>query len=661
MGSDLFGSSVSGLNTAQIGLATTEHNIANVNTPGYTRQEVVINARAAQHSGSGYVGQGADVGTVKRMYDQYLSNQLFTQQGQAAKLNSYDAKIQQINNMVADPNAGLAPALQDFFNAVNGVASAPESIPARQTMLSNANTLTSRFQSLNQQVADINTGINSEIYTSTQTINGYAKQIATLNQSIILAQASNPDQPPNDMLDQRDHAIAQLNQELNVSVVKQSDGSYNVTVGNGQLLVSGAQAFSMQPVTSATDPNKLDVAYNAGGVVMTLTQSDITGGNLGGLLDFRSKSLDATQNSLGLVAMGLAGTFNQQHKIGQDLNAMMGGNFFVQATPVVNPSTSNTAAPPAVVGASVSNYAALTGSDYSMTYTAAGYTLTRLSDNTTLFANQALPQTVDGLTLSVAGAPAVNDSFTIRPTVNGAVSIAVAISDPSKIAAAAPIRTNTTLTNLGDGKISAGAVDLPPLGTALNPNLTNPVTVAFLDTTHYTVTTVPAAPTDVAAPGVLYDPNLGATLSYNGWTAQLTGVPKTGDTFTIGLNTSASSDNRNALSFVALQNKATLLGTAASVAQAAAQKTLAGGTASYLGVYGQLVSLIGNKTRELDVTSAAQNALVVHTTQAQQSVSGVNLDEEAANLLRFQRAYQASGKAMQIASTMFETLLSLGR
>lgn len=661
MGSDIFGSSVSALNTAQIGMATTEHNIANVNTPGYSRQEVIISARQAQQSGAGFIGQGSDVGTIRRIYDDALSGMLTQQQGQAAKLNSYYAQVQNINNMVADPNAGLAPALQDFFNAANGVSASPESMPARQTMLSNAQVLSSRFQSLNQQLANLNSSINSQIYTSTQTINGYAKQIAALNQSVVLAQASNPGQPPNDLLDQRDQAIAQLNQELNVSVVRQGDGSYNVTVGNGQLLVSGAKAFSLQPVTSPSDPTKLDVAYNAGGgVVYQMTQSDIQGGNLGGLLAFRSQSLDATQNSLGMVAMGMAGTFNQQHQLGQDLKGVMGGNFFAPpAVPVVNRNTANTGA--AVIGATVSSYAALTGSDYSLTYVggATGYSLTRLSDNTTsTFATAAALSAapVDGLTFSVAGAPAVNDSFLIRPTVNGAISFAVAVNDPAKIAAAAPIRTNAALTNAGDGKISAGAVDatysaatVTPAVTLTYNSATNeltgfpaalPVTVTDNGVTPPVTTTYPAPP---PARVVLYTE--GATISFGGTSFTLTGTLADQDKFTIAQNTNASSDNRNSLLLAGLQT----------------QNTMLGGTASYLGVYSQLVSQIGNKTRELEVTSTAQNTLVTQTKQAQQSISGVNLDEEAANLLRYQRAYQAAGKAMQIASTMFDTLLSLGR
>jgi flagellar hook-associated protein 1 FlgK len=640
MGSDIFGISVSALGSAQLGLSTTEHNIANANTPGFNRQTIVINARPAQLTGAGFVGQGADVNSVKRIYDEFLSSQVIQQQGQAAQLNSYFAQIQQINNMLADPTAGLSPAMQDFFNSVNVVASSPESIPARQTMLSSAQALTSRFQSMNQQFINLNNSINGEIGTSVTNINGYARQIAALNQSIVMAQAASGGKPPNDLLDQRDQLITQLNQEVKVNIVKQGDGSLNVTVGSGQLLVVGATAYSLQTVQSLTDPSRLEVASGTpGGTVIRLQQSGIQGGNLGGLLNFRSQSLDPAQNMVGLVAMGVAGTFNQQHQLGQDLNGALGGNFFVQPSPVVNASSTNTALPPAIIDASVASYGALTGSDYTLRFDGGtAYTLTRLSDNTTT-ALPSLPQTIDGLTISVvSGAPNVGDSYSIRPTVNGALSIAVAITDPAKIAAAAPIRTNATLTNSGTGKISMGAVNAPP---PVDVNLQQPVSIVFDNPpTTFTVTGVGVPGSPVTVP---YTD--GAPITYNGWTAQITGAPAAGDTFTVGPNTTATTDNRNALLLASLQ----------------IQSTMMGGTASYQGVYNQLVAQIGSKTRELDVTSTAQNTMVQQTIQAQQSVSGVNLDEEAANLMRYQRAYQAAGKAMEIANTMFDTLLTLGR
>jgi len=640
MGTDLFGISISALNASQIGLATTEHNIANANTPGFSRQQTLLTANPAQLTGSAFLGQGVSVSTVQRVYDQFLSTQLVGEQAQSAQLTNYYTQIQQINNMLADPAAGLTPALQNFFGAVNGVANTPESIPARQTMISNAQSLASSFQSLNQRLSDINSGVNSQIQTSVTSINSYAQQIAALNRNIASAIANSSGSQPNDLLDQRDQLITQLNQEVKTNVVHQGDGSYNVSIGNGQLLVVGGTPYSLQAVPSQTDPSKLEVAAGvAGGTITRLQQNNFQGGNLAGLIAFRSQTLDSAQNSLGLVGMGVAGTFNQQHQLGQDLNGALGGNFFTQPVPVVNPSGANTGT--AVIGTSVANYSALTGSDYSLTYGTNGYTMTRLSDNVTMFSNQAaLPAApVDGLTISVAsGTLNVGDSFTIRPTVNGALNFGVAASDPAKIAASAPIRSNAALSNNGTGKVSAGTVNSPP---PVNANLQQPVSIVFnTPPTTFTVTGVgvPGSPVTAAY-------TEGANISYNGWTVQITGAPAVGDTFTIGNNPNASADNRNALALAALQSSNTMLGN----------------STSFQGVYSQLVSQIGNKMRELNVTSTAQDTLVQQIVQTQQAVSGVNLDEEAANLLRYQRAYQAAGKAMQIASTLFDTLLSLGR
>lgn len=660
MGTDIFGISVSGLNSAQLGLATTEHNIANANTPGFNRQEIVIGARPAQNSGAGFVGQGADVISVKRIYDEFLSRQVVSEQAQTSQLNTYYTQIQQINNMLADQNAGLSPALQAFFGSANDVANAPESMAARQAMLSSAESLASRFNSMNQRLIDINDSINGRIRASVINVNSYAKQIAALNHNIVVAEAASGGKPANDLLDQRDLLLTQLNQEVRVNVVKQSDGSINLSIGNGQLLVVGEKAYSLQAVQSLSDPTKLEIAAGStGGAVIRLQQGTIQGGNVGGLLDFRSQSLDSAQNSLGLVAMGLVGTFNQKHQLGQDLKGVLGDNFFTQPVPVININSGNTGtaiiSPP-----SISDYAALTGSDYSLTFGTGGYTLTRLSDNTILFADQAIPDPAppaapppaisswDGLALGAltSGTPNVGDSFIIRPTVNGAANIGVSLTDPAKIAAATPIRTNAALANAGTGKISAGTVNAPspvtpdPAHPLTDQDLKQPVTITFTSPTTFDVTGVGAG---LPAMGVAYV--AGNDISYNGWTTQITGAPGVGDTFTVGSNTSASTDNRNALQWAGLQT----------------QNTMYGGTASYQGAYGLLVSQVGSKTRELEVTSKAQEIMMKQTIQAQQAVSGVNLDEEAANLMRYQRAYQAAGKAMQIANTMFDTLLSLGR
>ena len=636
MGIGIFGSGVSALNAAQIGLSTTEHNIANANTPGFNRQEVLLGTRLPQATGAGFIGQGVDVSTVKRIYNEFLSGQVLQGQAQASQLETYYQQIGQINNMLADSDAGLSPALQELFSAVNNVASSPESQAARQAMLGSAQFLVSRFQSLNQRMSDMNSSINGQISSSVTTINSYAQQIASMNKNIVMAQAASNGQPPNDLLDQRDQLISQLNQEIKATVVKQSDGSFNVFIGTGQSLVVGEQAITLQAAQSLSDPSRLEVAYGSGASVTRLLQNSLQGGNLGGLIAFRRESLDVVQNALGRVAIVLADTFNQQHKLGQDLSGNMGGNFFAQPVPLVNTNTANTGT--ATISASVVSSSALTGSDYSLRFNGGtAYTLTRLSDNTvTAFAT--LPQTVDGLTITTTAGAIAGDSYTIRPTVNGARDIAVAISDPSKIAASVPIRTNASLANIGSGRISEGTVNatLPA-----NVNLQQPVSIVFdSPPTTFTVTGVGIPGSPVA--GVAY--TAGSNVTYNGWTMQIAGAPAAGDTFSVASNTNATADNRNALLLASLQTK----------------NTVAGGTASYQGAYAQLVSQVGNKTRELETTSLAQTNMVNQIIQTQQSISGVNLDEEAANLMRYQRAYQAAGKAIQIAGTLFDTLLSLG-
>lgn len=637
MGIGIFGSGVSALNAAQIGLSTTEHNIANANTPGFNRQEVLLGTRLPQATGAGFIGQGVDVSTVKRIYNEFLSGQVLQGQAQASQLETYYQQIGQINNMLADPKTGLSPAVQVFFSAVNDVASSPESQAARQVMLGSAQSMVSQFQSLNQRMSDMNSSINGQVSSSVTTINSYAQQIASMNKNIVMAQAASNGQPPNDLLDQRDQLISQLNQEIKATVVKQSDGSFNVFIGTGQSLVVGEQAITLQAAQSLSDPSRLEVAYGSGASVTRLLQNSLQGGNLGGLIAFRRESLDVVQNALGRVAIVLADTFNQQHKLGQDLSGNMGGNFFAQPVPLVNTNTANTGT--ATISASVVSSSALTGSDYSLRFNGGtAYTLTRLSDNTvTAFAT--LPQTVDGLTITTTGGAIAGDSYTIRPTVNGARDIAVAISDPSKIAASVPIRTNASLANIGSGRISGSTVNaiLP-----VNANLQQPVSIVFdSPPTTYTVTGTGVPSSPVA--GVAY--SAGTDITYNGWTMQIAGVPAAGDTFTVASNTNATADNRNALLLASLQTK----------------NTVAGGTASYQGAYAQLVSQVGNKTRELETTSLAQTNMVNQIIQTQQSVSGVNLDEEAANLMRYQRAYQAAGKAIQIAGTLFDTLLSLGK
>lgn len=633
MASNILSIGQSALAAAQAGLSTAGHNIANAATPGYSRQVVVQNASTPQNFGYGFLGQGTEIATVKRIYSDFLGSQVRSTQTTKSGLDSYYAQIKQIDNMLADSSSGLSPVLQDFFKGVQDLAANPASVPSRQAALSSAETLAARFQALAGRLSEMQEGVNSQIRSSVDVINAYAKQIAQLNGAIEKAQGAANGNPPNDLLDQRDQLLMDLSKEIKATVVKQDDGSYNVFIGTGQPLVVGVQTFALQTAVSPTDPRRVEVAYATNGNPIALDEQSLSGGKLGGILEFRSQSLDAAQNALGRVAIGLASSFNAQHRLGQDLNGNLGEDFFTVAAPLVNASSANTGT--ASLTASISDVSALTASDYRLQYDGSNYKVTRLTDGKVTTFN-TLSQTIDGVNFTLSGTPNPGDDFLIRPTADGAADFSVAISDTALIAAAAPIRTAATTTNTGSGKISAGVVNSPP---PTDVNLQQPVTITFTSATTFDVTgTGTGNPT-----GVVYTPS--ANITYNGWTVQITGASASGDEFSIGPNTGGVGDNRNALLLGALQTS----------------NMLAGGTTTYQGAFAQLVSSVGNKTRELEVTSNAEGKLLADSVQAQQAESGVNLDEEATSLLRYQQAYQAAGKVMQIASQMFDVLLSLGR
>jgi flagellar hook-associated protein 1 FlgK len=404
---------------------------------------------------------------------------------------------------------------------------------------------------------------------------------------------------------------------------------------------------------SPTDQTRLEVGYVTPGKVTMLAESSLSGGELGGLFEFRSVTLDRAQNSLGRVAITLAATFNAQSRLGQDDAGNMGGDFFTQAAAVVGRNETNDPASTTVVSAAVTDPTQLTQSDYKLSYDGSNFTVTRLSDNvkTTIAPYpQATPQTIDGVAFSIAGNANKNDSFTIRPTINGASGFTMAISDRSKIAAAAPIATSAPITNTGTGKIDEGSVDAAYLATG--NALTTPVTLTFtagalsgFPASKAVTVTNNGVPTVYPAGTASIPFTAGATYNFGGVNFSFSGQPAANDTFSVGPNTSGVGDNRNMRLLGGLQSK----------------NILDGGKATLQSAYAELVSFVGNKAREVDVNGKASEALLAQARQSQQDVSGVNLDEEATNLLRYQQAYQAAGKVMQMASTLFDTLLSLGR
>ncbi|MGA7180224.1 MAG: flagellar hook-associated protein FlgK [Thiobacillaceae bacterium] len=646
MGINILDIGSTALLAAQAGIATTAHNISNASTPGYARQEAVQVSNLAMKTGSGYFGQGVHVQTVQRVYSNFLTQQVKDAQSAASETDLYHTQASQIDNLLGDSTTGVSPALQNFFSSINNLANNPADVPTRQAMLSSSQSLVGSLQSMQSSLDQIRHGNETQISANVASINSYASQIAKLNNSIALAEGANNGQPANDLRDQRDQLVADLSKQVKTSLLEQSDGTYNIYIGSGQPLVLGGQAANLVASPSPGDNTQLQISYQMNGITSAIKDPTGMGGQLGALLSFRSDMLDTAQNNLGRIALGLAGSVNAQNKLGLDLNGAPGGNLFniTQPVPIANSANTGNAS----LTVSYSDFSALTTSDYSIGYDGSNYTVTRLSDGVAQ-QSASLPMNMDGLAINMtSGAMAAGDSFLLRPTRDGANAISVAISDPSKIAAATPIQANPSVSNIGTGSLSAGAVDSTYPSSPLGANLTLsfdstsgtlsgfPAGAAINLTQNGTTTTYPAGSNVPFASG--------ATISFAGMSFALAGTPSNGDQFVISPNTNGVGDNRNALLLAGLQS----------------QKTLAAGTASFMDAYGQMVAQVGNQASSAQVNSQTQDKLLQEAQSAQQAVSGVNLDEEASNLLRYQQAYQAAGKVMQITSQLFTTLLQIG-
>lgn len=639
---------ISGLRAAQVGLLTTEHNITNASTPGYSRQRLVQSTNPPIATGSGFIGQGTIVTRIERLYSQTLVNQVNAAQTNVSELDTYYAQIKQIDNLLADPNSGLSPALQDFFRGVQSVAANPSLLAARQSMVSSAEALVSRFRAIETRLNELYEGVGTQIRTTVDSINSYSQQIAELNQRIVLAQAGS-NNAPNDLLDQRDHLVAELNKLVEVKARVDSDGSYSIFYGNGQQLVIGNQVSTLVAQASYEDISRIVVGVRTASSVQELPENLISGGSLAGLLRFRSETLDKSTNDIGRIAATLTQTFNAQHALGQDLlgqalgEGSFVGNFFTVSQPQVVANSLNASAATVTAtfvsptaGAGGGFYTNLTNSDYRLSYDGANYTLTRLSDNqswnnATIGGLSTAVSATEGFSIASAGVMAAGDSFTLMPTRFAARNIAVnstVAADPRLIAAATPVRTTTGSGNTGTATVSAGNV---ATGYALGAL---PVTITYNAGTNQ-LSGFPGGP-------IAYNP-VGTTVSFNGISLQIAGTPANNDTFVIARNAAAVSDSRNALALGQLQT----------------QGTVAGGTANYQVAYARLVSDVGNKTREIQIVGEAQTALLKQSQSARESLSGVNLDEEAANLLRYQQAYQASAKILDIGSKLFDVILSI--
>ncbi|OLO05581.1 MULTISPECIES: flagellar hook-associated protein FlgK [Salinicola] len=538
----LFSIGLSGLSAAQNALSTTSNNISNVYTDGYSRQLTLL----GQNSSGVGAGAGVSVDGIQRQYNSYISSQLNQVNSRQSALETYQSQINQIDDLLADSDSGLTTLMQGFFSSVEDLTGAPADAAAREGLLGSSNSMAAQFRAYDGYLSDMREGINGQIGDVVTQVNNLSDQISNLNKQVTLARARSGEEP-NALLDQRDKLVSDLGELVDVNVQVQDGSTYQVSLSNGMPLVAGNQSFDLVAVKSSDDPSSTTIAYQDGaGSRSPLKESVIQGGELGGLMSFRSETLDSAQNQLGQLAVTLAGSFNKQHEAGLDLNGDPGEAFFDIGSPTVISRSTNTGS--GSMSAEYGDVSELTADDYRLTYQADGsYSVENLGSGeiSTISPDGDGNLSVAGVTLTPGGSPAEGDVFMLQPTRHAAAGFDVALSDTSEIAAAA-----------ADG--------------------------------------------------------------------------------------GGSGDNRNALALLDLQNQ-----------------KLVGGSATFSGGYASLVSDVGNRTAITQANLTTQEGLSDQLYAYQQADSGVNLDEEYANLLQFQQYFSANAKVIEAGSTIMDTILGL--
>lgn len=622
-------SGLSGLLAFQRALDTTSHNIANASTEGYVRQRVEFGTRPASPFSNGWIGNGVDVQTVRRQVDDFMVAQSRATSGTLGRLDLFAAQSERVSKLFAAGDAGLSGSIQKLQNAIQGVATEPASIAARQVLINESQGVADKLNYIDSQLRTQDGESVARLDAMTGEINGLANGIAQLNEQITSGFGATG-QPPNDLLDQRDRLVDQLAARIGINVVPQDQGVLNIFIGRGQALVLGSRASTLGVETDPFDGSRsrISLSGNQGAVDVT---SALSGGELGGMLDFRSQVLTPTRNDLGRLAAGIADTLNTQHRAGVDLKGAQGSDLFSTGAPTaVARSTNAGSGQLTVVREST---AGLTSSDYDLQYSGAGWALTRLDTGAAVALTgsgaSADPLRADGISIVVSGTPATGDRFQVRPTAEAIAGFSVLIRDPLRLAAATPIAGVAASANVGDASITPGEVVDPA-----NPQLRTGVTLQFLTASTYSVN---------GAGSLVY--TSGQPIEMNGWRVSIRGTPTAGDSFSVADSSSATGDNRNIL----------------AMADALNAPRLDGGTTSVTAGLGRLTSTIGVVTQQAQVSRDAQQVLQDDAVAQRQNFSGVNLDEEAANLLRYQQAYQASAQLIRIANEMFQTLLDAAR
>ncbi|MBL1273522.1 MAG: flagellar hook-associated protein FlgK [Oceanospirillales bacterium] len=676
----LIGIGLTGILGHQSALNTTGNNITNANTPGYSRQEAVFETQAGQRTGAGTIGNGVSVVDIRRLADEYLAQQVREDSTLTGEQQALNSELNRLDNLLGGETTGLNNALNNFFASLQNAAEDPASLPQRQLVLSEAEQVANRFQALSQEFIQQRESLKTQMQQGVKDANTLLESIAELNLAISESPGLAQGRMPNELLDQRDEKLRQLSELVSIRVTESEGSQVNVSLSNGVSLVIGDQASKFGTQESSEDPTRLEFTLTSGGRT-TRVDEQITGGALGGLKRFDEEALKPAFDELGRIAIALADSINHQHEIGMDLEGDLGGLFFndvndlaLQKSRVVA-NADNQLPRDGQLAVEITDSSELPAGSWTLQFSGDGRNFELIDKASGNIVNQGrLPDpvqseiTMPGFNIRVEGGTFnAGDKYLIQPSRNAAESISLQVNREEDLAFASPIRATTGDQNVGTGKIDQGTMlnVRNPFTSSLLPGFqtagelaNGPLTISFAaggpTGMTFTVTGPPPANTTVGSANQPYEPGKINTVfsddptagdDYQGFQFKLTGTPATGDTFEIAYNSNGVSDNRNAELLAAL-------GTL---------NTMNGNSQNFTEGYAGLVEDIGVKTRQSQFDLEAGQTLLEQSTAQQQSVSGVNLDEEAGRLIQYQAAYNASAQVISVAQDLFNTLLQTFR
>ena len=619
----------------QRGLSTTGHNISNASTEGFSRQSVQLGTSQPRLIDGAWLGTGVSMQSVERSYSAFLAKDYQVASSALGQFEASSRMAARLDNLMADQERGLSAQLERFFNAFQDVSNNPTAIPERQVLIGESEALAEQFHYLDDAFSALNSQVSDQLATYVDEINQHAESIAALNEAISYARSISKDgADPNDLLDERDRVLLQLSKLVGVSTIEQGGGELNVLIGNGQPLVIGDSVEKLSLEVGEFDPLQPRLTYQRSNGTSTDITQYLTGGSIQGLVDFRDNMLESSRQQLGLLASGISAVINQQHRLGVDLDGELGADFFKPLDAEVVKSIDNFSAVQAT--ATITDISLVQPTNYKATFNGSDWELKNLKTGEVTVGTEVI--SVDGLEVTFTEDAFVGDSFLVRPNFRAANDLELALQRPSDIAAASPLKSSESLANKG----TAG-VDSLVVSSQENLPLVEAFTLTYdSDGPGYTI---------IGGPGgfLEYDPEsdfAGKSFELNAGfgdaSIRLTGKPENGDIITIERNTEGTGDNRNVLSMIDLQTKDSLLGASVSIQD----------------VFALSIADVGIRTRQSQLSLETQQVLTRQTEDAFKSKSGVNLDEEAANLMRYQQAYAAAAKVITVADEMFDILLS---